>query len=91
MNIYTRLTCFKKVYTKVQSKEYYLVKVCINLRLKEKKRSSLAEVEITYIIEVGSFNILNPHSLPLANYFAFNSSFLILPNIISNNTPIPFL
>ena len=29
--------------------------------------------------------------LPLADFFAFNFSFLILPDIISNNIPIPFL
>ena len=31
------------------------------------------------------------HLLPLADSFNFNPSFLILPNIIFNNTPIPFL
>ena len=29
--------------------------------------------------------------LPLANSFNFNPSFSILPNVIFNNTPIPFL
>ena len=29
--------------------------------------------------------------LPLANFFASNFSFLILPDVISNNTPVPFL
>ena len=29
--------------------------------------------------------------LPLANSFNFNPSFLILPDIIFDNTPVPFL
>ena len=29
--------------------------------------------------------------LPLANSFDFNFSFLILPDVISNNTAVPFL
>ena len=41
--------------------------------------------------EVGLFNTPSPHLLPLADPFTFDFSFLILPNIISNNTPIPFL
>ena len=28
--------------------------------------------------------------LPLANFFAFNFSFLILPDVIFDNTPVPF-
>ena len=31
------------------------------------------------------------HLLPLTNSFNFNSSFLILPDIIFNNTPVSFL
>ena len=38
-----------------------------------------------------SFNIPNPYLLPLANSLNFNFFFLILPNIISDNIPIPFL
>ena len=48
-------------------------------------------MEITYIIEVGFFNIPNPYLLPLADFFAFNFSFLILPDVLSDNTPVPFL
>ena len=29
--------------------------------------------------------------LPLANFFVSNFSFLTLPDVISNNTPVPFL
>ena len=50
-----------------------------------------SKVEIAYIVEVGSINAPNPHLLPLADSFNFNLSFLILPDIISDNTPIPFL
>ena len=59
----------------------------MNLRLIKKK----SKVEITYIAEVRFFNTPNPHSSPLADFFAFNFSFSILPNILSDNTPVPFL
>ena len=49
------------------------------------------KVEITYIVKVGFFNTLNPYLLPLANFFVSNFSFLILPNILSNNIPVLFL
>ena len=48
-------------------------------------------MEIAYIAEVGSFNALNPHLLLLADSFNFNLSFSILPDVISNNIPVPFL
>ena len=46
---------------------------------------------MAYIAEVESINIFNPYLLPLSSSFNFNLSFLILPDIISNNIPIPFL
>ena len=49
------------------------------------------KVEIAYTAVVGSFNTPNPYLLPLSSSFNFDLSFSILPNIISNNTPIPFL
>ena len=55
----------------------------------DKKREFVAE--IVYTVKVGSFNTFNPYLLPLADSFNFNFSFLILPDVISNNTPIPFL
>ena len=58
------------------------------LKAKEKKESA---VKIVYIVEVVSINTLNPYLLPLANSFNFNLSFLILPDVISDNTPISFL
>ena len=48
-------------------------------------------MEIAYIAVVESFNTPNPYLLPLADSFNFNLSFSILPNIISDNTPISFL
>ena len=58
------------------------------LEAKEKKKS---KVEIAYIAEVGSSNAPNPRLLPLANSFNFGFSFLILPDIISDNILVPFL
>ena len=58
------------------------------LKADKKKKS---KVEITYIAVVGSFNASNPYLLPLSGSFNFNFSFLILPDVISDNTPVPFL
>ena len=58
------------------------------LKAKEKKEFT---AEIVYIAKVGSFNTSDSHLLPLTNFLNFNFSFLILPNIISNGIPIPFL
>ena len=58
--------------------------------LKANKKEEF-KVEITYIAEVGFFNTPNPHLLPLANFFTSNFSFLILPDILFNNTPVSFL
>ena len=46
---------------------------------------------MAYIIKVGSINTPNPHLLPLSSSFNFDFSFLILPDIISNNMPVLFL
>ena len=49
---------------------------------KAKKKNSLeAELLATQVA----------YLLPLVNSFDFNPSFLILPNIIFNNTPVSFL
>ena len=55
----------------------------------DKKKES--KIEIAYIVAVGSFNVPNSCLLPLFNSFDFDLSFLILPNVISDNMPIPFL
>ena len=58
------------------------------LKVNKKEKS---KVEIAYIVKVGFFNIPNPCLLPLANFFISNFSFLILPDVIFDNTPVPFL
>ena len=58
------------------------------LKAKEKKKS---EVEIAYIVKVGSINTPNPYLLPLSGSFDFDFSFSILPDVISDNIPVPFL
>ena len=89
LNISTQLLRLKKVYEKVRSKKYHLVKQGLReLEVKEKKKF---KVEIAYIVEVGSINTPNPCLLPLSNSLNFDFSFSILPDVISNNIPIPFL
>ena len=58
------------------------------LKVNKKKKSV---VEMAYIIKVEFVNTFNPYLLPLSNSFNFDFSFLILPNIISDNMPVPFL
>ena len=48
-------------------------------------------MEIAYIAKVESINTSNPYLLPLFSSFNFNLSFSILPDVIFNNIPIPFL
>ena len=48
-------------------------------------------MEITYTVVVESFNTSNLYLLPLSDSFDFDFSFSILPNIISDNMPVPFL
>ena len=42
-------------------------------------------------LEAELLTTLVAYSSPLANFFNFDPSFLILPDVISNNTPVPFL
>ena len=58
------------------------------LKADKKKEST---IEIIYIAVVGSSDAPNLHLLLLADSFNFDFSFLILPDVISNNTPIFFL
>ena len=53
-------------------------------KLKANKKKEF-KIEIAYIAEVESFNTSNPYLLPLADFFASDFFFLILPNIISDN------
>ena len=59
-------------------------------KLKADKKKKF-KVKMAYIVEVKSVNTFNPHLLPLADSFNFNLSFSILPNVISNSMPVPFL
>ena len=58
------------------------------LKVDKKKKS---KVEIAYIVGVESVNTSNFYLLPLSSSFNFNLSFLMLPDVISNNIFIPFL
>ena len=58
------------------------------LKVDKKKKS---KIEITYIVGVEFINTFNSYLLPLSGFFNFNFSFSILPDIISDNTPVPFL
>ena len=58
------------------------------LKIDKKKKF---KVEIAYTVEVEFINTPNPYLLPLSGSFNFDLSFLILPDVISNNMPIPFL
>ena len=59
-------------------------------KLKTNKKKEF-KVEIAYTVKVGSVNTSNLYLLPLSSSFDFNFFFLILPDVISNNTPVPFL
>ena len=50
-----------------------------------------AEVKEKNSLEVKLLGILVAYLLPLTDFFASDFSFLILPDIISNNTPVLFL
>jgi hypothetical protein len=41
-------------------------------------------------VEAKSLAILVAHQLPLADFFVFNSSFLMLPDLFNSNTPVFF-
>ena len=89
MSTFTQLIYLKKVCDKVQSKKYYLIKQSLcKLKVNKKKKF---KIEMAYIAEVKSINTFNPYLLPLSGSFNFDFSFLILPNVISNNMPILFL
>ena len=59
-------------------------------KLKTDKKKEF-KVEMAYIVEVGFINAPNPYLLPLFSSFNFDFSFLILPNVISDNMPVFFL
>ena len=57
------------------------------LKADEKKKF---KVGIVYIVKVGFINTFNPYLLPLSGSFNFDFSFLILPDVNFNNTPVFF-
>ena len=59
-------------------------------KLKADKKKEF-KVEMAYIAVVGSIDAPNPYLLPLSGSFNFDFSFLMLPDIIFNNTPVLFL
>ena len=58
------------------------------LKVDKKKKF---KVEIAYTAKVKSINTPNFYLLPLSSSFNFDFFFLILPDIISDNIPVPFL
>ena len=60
------------------------------LKAKKKKDFSQVEVEIAHTVAVGFFNTPSSHLSPSADPSAFDFSFLILPDVISNNIPVLF-
>jgi hypothetical protein len=61
------------------------------LRELEADKKKKFKVEMAYIVKVGSVDTFNPYLLPLSGSFDFDLSFLILPDVISDNTPVFFL
>ena len=59
-------------------------------KLKADKKKEF-KIKIAYTVKVKSYNTPNSHLLSVFSSFNFDLSFSILPNVISNNTPIPFL
>ena len=58
------------------------------LKVDKKKKFKIG---IAYIVKIGFINTSNSYLLPLSSSFNFNLSFLILPDVISDNIPVPFL
>ena len=58
-------------------------------KLKANKKKEF-KVEMAYIVKIESIDVFNPHLLPLSGSFDFNFSFLILPDVISDNIPVFF-
>jgi len=78
------LSYLKKVYKKIYLKEFRLVKQGLYKLESEKRVSSPKDPEtVLHSLVVGSSTALRS---PLANLF-FNSSFSLLPNLISSNMP----
>jgi hypothetical protein len=53
-------------------------------KLEANKQKELNTVEAEFLVMPVA------HQLPLADFFIFNPSFLMLPNLLNGNTSIPF-
>ena len=81
---FARLTRLEKVREKLRSKEYRLREQgVLELEAVEEKEKNSLEVELL-AAQVA-------HLLPSTDSFVFDPSFLILPDIIFNDTFVPFL
>ena len=58
------------------------------LEINKKKKF---KIKIAYIVGVKSVNTPDFYLLPLFSSFDFDFSFLILPDVISDNIPVSFL
>jgi hypothetical protein len=81
---YAQLHCLKKVREKPYLKEHIFRKQ----GLQEFKAEKQKELNT---IEVESLATLVAHQLPLADFFVFNPSFLMLPDLLNGSTLIFFL
>jgi len=82
---YTRLLCLKKVCKKVRFKKWKLVQQGLS-KLGNKKMDFSPTRETTL-----SSLVIAPLGSPLGDMFFGDPFLLILPNLLSSNTPIPFL
>ena len=83
------------MHEKIHFKEYYFVEQSLyKLKTEEAKVAKMGSiptaVETTDILGVES-PVFKAYQLPLTDLFAFNLSFFQLPNLLSYNTPQPFL
>ena len=81
---HARLHRLKKVYEKLHSKEYLL-------REQGMQELKAAKAKEKNSLEAKSLAAQVAYPLSLADFFNFNPSFSMLPDIIFNNTPVPFL
>jgi len=80
----TYLSYLKRVCKKIRLKELHLIKQGLYELESEEKGSNLKDLEtVLYSLVVGSLTALRS---PLTNSF-FDSSFFLLPDLISSNTP----
>ena len=81
---HAQLYCLKKVYKKLHFKKHLFREQGI-------QELKATEVKENNSLEAKSLATQVAYLLPLADFFEFNSFFLMLPDIIFDNTPVPFL